>query len=99
MGIKFDHNKCNGCGGCVAVCPGDLLALDEAAKSYSRNQDDCWDCMACVKACTQGALETELPFSLADYGASLKPRLDEHSITWVCTYPDGRREEFILARG
>lgn len=98
MGLKFESSKCNGCGRCVDICPGDLLRIDEKGKSSIRNQADCWDCMACVKSCPQGALETRLPFSLADFGATLKPKIDSDKIRWELTYPDGRSEEFIIPR-
>ena len=99
MGLRFNNAKCIGCGGCVDICPGDLLRLDENGKSSIRNQADCWDCMACVKSCPEGALETRLPFSLADFGATLKPKIYPDRIEWRLTYADGRLEEFNIPRG
>lgn len=98
MGVKFNSEKCTGCKRCVEACPGDLLALDQAGKSYIRNQADCWDCMACVKSCPVQALETRLPFSLADFGASLIPSINQKEAKWVCTHPDGKSEEFLIPK-
>ena len=98
MGLKINRLKCTGCQKCVNVCPGDLLVLNETGKCMIRNQADCWDCMACVKSCPEGALETKLPFSLANFGASLRPQVEEKEIRWICTYPDGRIEEFTIPR-
>lgn len=98
MGLRFDRSKCNGCGRCVDICPGDLLKIDENGMSSIRNQADCWDCMACVKSCLNGALETRLPFSLADFGATLKPKIFPDLIQWELTYADGRLEEFAIPR-
>lgn len=98
MGLRIDKVKCDGCGRCVDICPGDLLKIDENGKSSIRNQADCWDCMACVKICPKGALETRLPFSLADCGATLKPKMFPDRIEWMLTYADGRCEEFIIPR-
>ncbi|MGE5582973.1 MAG: 4Fe-4S binding protein [Bacillota bacterium] len=99
MGLKFDSGKCNGCGKCVDICPGDLLFINQSGKSAIRNQAECWDCMACVKTCPAGALETRLPFCLADYGASLKPEVGTEEIRWVCKHPDGEIEVFTIPRG
>lgn len=99
MGLRIYHQKCTGCGRCVDVCPGDLLYLNDEEKSMIRNQADCWDCMACVKSCPAGALETKLPFSLANFGASLRPEITEKEIHWICNDPDGKTEEFIIPRG
>ncbi|MGE5605899.1 MAG: 4Fe-4S binding protein [Bacteroidota bacterium] len=98
MGLRIDKAKCDGCGRCVDICPGDLLMIDADEKSSIRNQADCWDCMACVKSCPKGALETRLPFSLADFGATLKPEMFPDRIEWKLTYADSRLEEFIIPR-
>jgi len=97
MSVWIDEGKCTGCGRCVEVCPGDLLALRPTTnRAYLRAARDCWDCMACVKVCPQEALEVKLPFSLADRGAHLRPRRKGKHILWKLTYPDGTVEEFLL---
>jgi adenylylsulfate reductase subunit B len=102
MSVICDHGKCTGCRNldeprCVRNCPGDLMALDPATgKAYNRDPRDCWDCMACVKLCPHGALETKLPYALADYGAALRPQVKEDRIIWTCKDSSGRVEEYVI---
>lgn len=98
VGVHVDEKLCYGCGACVNICPGDLLYLDENGRTKMREQADCWDCMACVKSCPAGALETYLPYSLAECGARLIPKVTETEVRWKCIYPDGREEEFVIPR-
>lgn len=98
MGLWIEESKCNGCGSCVQVCPGDLLYLTVQKKAAIREQRECWDCMACVKSCAHGALLTKLPYTIADYGATIRPFLGEGWIKWVCRDQEGREEEFLLSR-
>jgi len=98
MGLWIDRVKCTGCGSCVRICPGDLLFLDCENKVVLREQRDCWDCMACVKSCPEGVLYTKLPYSIGDYGASIRPFIEGEFIRWVCTNKNGEREEFLLRR-
>lgn len=97
MSVITDRSKCTGCGECVQICPGDLMAIDSRdKKSYIRNPSDCWDCMACVKECPSGALETRLPYQLAAYGARLTPRVEDDRITWTLSDARGLVEEFVI---
>ena len=81
----------------MQACPGDLMALDEAErKAFIREPRDCWDCFCCIKACPRGAISCRLPFQLADFGATLQPKVRPEKIEWVCTTPAGKREEFSL---
>ncbi|MHB0977538.1 MAG: 4Fe-4S dicluster domain-containing protein [Candidatus Aquicultorales bacterium] len=101
MSVLTDKTKCNGCAGleepqCVKVCPGDLMALGSDGKSRIRSGSDCWDCMACVKACPRGALETRLPYQLALYKGSLKPKVMSDRIEWTLVSIDGTTERFII---
>lgn len=97
MGITVKAEQCTGCGRCVDICPGDLLALlPQEGKAYLRSARDCWGCMSCVKSCPEGALERRLPFSLAGYGASLRPKVHETHIVWTLRYPNGEVEEFAV---
>jgi len=102
MSVVCDHSKCTGCRKldepkCVQNCPGNLMAIDPVnGKAFIRDPRDCWDCMACVKLCPCGALRTKLPYVLADYGATLVPRVREDRIIWTCTDVKGRVEEFVI---
>ena len=102
MTVKIDIKRCNGCKNldgprCEKLCPGDLMALNsETGKAYIRNEEDCWDCMVCVKACPMLAIETKLPYTLAFYGASLKPKVGKDTITWTLKNIDGTVETFDI---
>lgn len=102
MGVHVDTQKCTGCPGageppCVECCPGDLILIDEAiGRAAIRKQGDCWDCMSCVKACPNGALETRLPFMMVSGEASLMPRVARDVITWESRDINGCVEHFTL---
>lgn len=93
MAVEIDRGLCLGCGACIDVCPGDLLALAEG-KSSLRAAGQCWTCLSCAKVCPQRAIRGRLPFVLADAGASLWPEPGAEGLGWVCEHPDGVREEF-----
>ena len=102
MGVIVDQKRCNGCKHleeprCVQNCPGDLPAIDPSTgKAYIRDNSDCWDCMVCVKLCPRMALQTRLPYQIANYKATLIPRVYKDRIHWVCTDAHGRVEEFEI---
>ncbi len=53
--LVLDHEKCNGCGKCVDVCPHDVLAMaDRRAQIVDR--EACMECGACATNCETGAL-------------------------------------------
>lgn len=66
----FHCGKCIGCGTCVNVCPGDVLAM-ENGKPYVRYPDECIHCSACMLDCPSGAIFFRLPLP-ATLGASMK---------------------------
>jgi adenylylsulfate reductase subunit B len=78
---------------CVKLCPGDLIMIKNE-KSFIRDPGDCWDCMACVKSCPYGAIETKLPYELGYKDAHLIPKRKGKIIVWELVYSDGRREVF-----
>ena len=90
MPPRILSDRCNGCEGlpesrCEEACPGNLMAVDETTmKAFCRNTRDCWDCMSCVKACVQGAIETRIPYQLGYHSASLRPIMGKNQITWKC---------------
>ncbi len=83
--------KCTGCQGreesyCENICPGDLMAVNpETGKAYCRSAKECWDCMSCVKACPNGALETKIPYQIGYYKATLRPIMGKNTVTWKST--------------
>lgn len=90
-------DKCVGCGDCEDICPGDLMVVDEESKTaYCRSLRDCWDCMACIKACPEGALETRIPYQLGYYPAKLIPKMGDKQIEWTCIDINGNVEKFIV---
>ena len=54
--IEIDHNKCNGDGACVDVCPSNVFVL-EGGKSVAKNIADCTECCACVSGCPEEAIK------------------------------------------
>lgn len=102
MSIRIDRVKCFGCVGlkgearCTKACPGDLIHLSDEFKAVLNEARDCWDCMACVKACPAMAIECRLPYVVADYRAVLAPRVRENEIEWTVTDQLGNTESFTL---
>lgn len=102
MSIIIDRVKCFGCVGlmgearCTKACPGDLILLNEEIKAELREARDCWDCMACVKACPATAIECRLAYVVADYRAVLAPKVRDNQIEWTVTDQAGNAETFIL---
>lgn len=94
--------KCDGCMGknealCEMVCPGDLMTINEETnKAYCRASRDCWDCMACVKACPHGAIETKIPYQIGYYPAKLVPMMGNKKIIWTCVDIHGNVERFTV---
>ena len=56
--LTLDHEKCSGCGTCVAVCPHRVFALrDRKARIVDR--DACMECGACARNCPEDALAVD----------------------------------------
>lgn len=53
MTVKIDHEKCEKCTGCVAVCPVQNLEFIGGRIEIS---DKCTDCSACINFCPVGAI-------------------------------------------
>lgn len=88
--------KCLGCGICEEICPGDLMELDENNIAFCRAARDCWDCMACIKECPSGALETRIPYQLGYYPAKLIPKKRDKEIEWTLIDINGKIERFLV---
>lgn len=56
--LKFDTDKCTGCGKCIEVCPHKVFALNKN-KAEIINKDGCMECGACSKNCPFGAIEVQ----------------------------------------
>lgn len=53
--ILCDHQNCDVCGVCVAVCPPDAIELAEMQLII--NMEKCTMCLRCIKVCPVRALE------------------------------------------
>jgi NAD-dependent dihydropyrimidine dehydrogenase PreA subunit len=53
--LKYDPEKCTGCGVCVQVCPHQILARNNG-NIIVKNSDACMECGACQKNCRFGAI-------------------------------------------
>lgn len=99
MAIIVDPKRCNGCGICQELCPGDLMVVNaKTKKAYIRDNSDCWNCMVCVKHCPEGAITIRLPYPIALYKATLESRLEEDKIIWTLTDASGGRERYEIKR-
>jgi len=53
--LKFNSDKCTGCGLCVDVCPHGVFRM-ENNKAVITDKDLCMECGACAKNCPFSAL-------------------------------------------
>ncbi len=58
--IVVDKDKCDGCGECITVCPGDVYEFDDEGKSDPVNPDGCTECCSCVEVCPTGAITIDV---------------------------------------
>lgn len=56
--LKFNEEKCSGCGMCVNVCPHGVFEMDEK-KARLINRDFCMECGACEKNCPFAAIQVK----------------------------------------
>ena len=104
MPVFVNPPKCDGCGHskqppCVRMCPGDLIEKNTATnKAYLKHALDCWDCLACVKACPEEAILFRLSFQMGFPNASLQPHVvpSQNIITWEAVDSHGQRESFTI---
>ena len=89
MSIEVTRSHCVGCGRCVAICPGNLLRLDEAGKAEIRFPRDCWGCAACLKECPTQAIALFLGADMGGLGGRLTARRENTLLHWTVRLPDG----------
>lgn len=53
--LRFDPDRCAGCGMCVSVCPHQVFILQDR-KARIRAVDRCMECGACARNCAFGAI-------------------------------------------
>lgn len=88
--ICIDEKKCIGCGQCVDICPGNLLAIKNS-RTTCRDVRDCWGCCACVKICPVKATAYQLSADLGGTGAKLFADDSPTKLTWQIKKPDGEK--------
>lgn len=54
--VSINKTWCKGCGVCVALCPKQVLALNERQKSEPRNAENCIGCKTCENVCPDLAI-------------------------------------------
>jgi NAD-dependent dihydropyrimidine dehydrogenase PreA subunit len=66
VSLRFDADRCTGCGQCVEVCPRGVFELDgqrdgraDARKASITDRDLCMECGACALNCQFGAISVE----------------------------------------
>lgn len=55
----LDAELCNGCGGCIRVCPHGALRLAERGDAYEVHADACTGCGLCADVCDQHAMSVD----------------------------------------
>jgi len=102
MAVKTLKDRCDNCRGadiqrCVAVCPGALMDIDpQTLRAYCRDQAACWDCLACVKACSRGALVPQPPYSVARRSFNLQLEAEKTFRRWYFTEDGEEKPPLII---
>jgi len=55
-GVARDKDRCTHCGHCVVHCPtGALYIIVEATREVGYSEEDCIECLACIRVCPYAA--------------------------------------------
>ena len=77
------------------ACPNDLMALDkEKMKAVNLDSWACWECLCCVKACPQQAMDVRGYADFVPLGASVTPLRGSDSIMWTVKFRNGMTKRF-----
>ncbi len=57
--ISIDHNKCNGCGECVDMCPLEIYVMKNGIPE-PQYMEECIACESCLEACEFGAISLQM---------------------------------------
>ncbi|MBI2866136.1 MAG: 4Fe-4S binding protein [Chloroflexi bacterium] len=60
----IDLEKCNLCGVCEEVCPGDILYMEGGKQRIVRYPQECDQCGICALDCPEKAIEIIFPLDL-----------------------------------
>lgn len=99
MSVKFDENKCVGCGACVEVCPGNLIKLSQnSAKKVAgiKHIRDCWGCTSCIKECPKKAISFFLGADIGGKGSTMTVKNTAESSLWTINKYDGTQVEILI---
>lgn len=98
MSIKIDAQKCVGCTKCKSACPGNLIAIDEHGRAYSKYPHLCWGCTACLKECQFSAIRYFLGADIGGKGTTLRTQKDGDLLHWHMEQPDGQTTTITINR-
>jgi NAD-dependent dihydropyrimidine dehydrogenase PreA subunit len=65
--VTIDLEKCNGCGNCALICPGDCIYIagvgkDKKAYMMEVPFPDCMSCNDCQAMCKRDAIKVSVPY-------------------------------------
>ncbi len=63
MPPTIDRNKCNSCGTCADICPGDILAMVNG-QPLCAYPHECMHCGACFLDCPADAIRYRIPLPM-----------------------------------
>ena len=82
MSIRINQEKCVGCNGCIAICPGNLIYKNQFNKAYIKYEESCWGCTACLKECAFEAIEYYLGEDIGGQGSYMTVKRKKQNTIW-----------------